>query len=186
MAPQLPGFTISVLRQRTFGRPNEPILISGRVSLLGIGFPAFVRVFVEGPELNPEIRTFDTSAVTGDYVVNVLAERDGRYQVYSQAFIAPRGLGPPVAESPSKPPILIGEPANGDVIVDGQRRSAPPQTPVEVSVSVPVTFAPFFFLGGAAAPRAPAPVAAAPLFQAPGEVMITGAPGGVITGFRVE
>lgn len=165
------------------------------MSFFGLGFPAFVRVFVEGPELNPEVRTFDTIAtpVTGDYAVPVLAERDGRYQVYAQALAAPAGLpvGPDLpalalAESPTRPPILIGEPANGDVIVDGQRRSAPPQTPVEVSVSVPVTFAPFFFLGGAAAPRAPAPVAAAPLFQAPGEVMITGAPGGVITGFRVE
>ena len=72
--PQLPGFNVSVLRQRTTAQPNEPVTMSGRVSVFGFGLPALVRVSVEGPAHNPEIRTFDTVAapITGDYSIAVL------------------------------------------------------------------------------------------------------------------
>ena len=167
----LPGFGISVLRQRTFGRPNEPIIISGRVSALGLGLLALVRVFLEGPELNPEVRTFDTLAapVTGDYSVAVLAERGGRYEVFSRAFLpialpvpggVPLLLGPPLAES-LRPPLIIGQPVNGRVEFEAapgrpERVAPPPATAPEV-------FAPITTIVQVpGAPRGPAPAPAPP------------------------
>jgi hypothetical protein len=178
--PQVPGINISILRQSTFGRRGEPIFISGRVTALGIGVPALVRVALQGPSFDPQVTNFDTFAapVTGDYTVPVIADKDGQYTVTARAFPplaipGPPGLPnpidvlPPTAESPS-PPIAIGNPVNGDVIAetpDGRRRIAqPPQTPIEITA--PVTVSPFFPItvglpgapGAPGAARPPAPV----------------------------
>ena len=99
-------------RQRTFGQPNEPIAINGRVSGFGFGLPAFVRVFLEGPTPNPEVRTFDTiSSPLGDYFASVLAEQDGRYNISAQASPWPLFLGPPPLVS-ARPPLVIGTPVD--------------------------------------------------------------------------
>jgi hypothetical protein len=154
LVSQAPGVNVSVLRAKTFGAPNEPISISGRVSLLGIGLPTAVRVTLEGPELNPQTRTFDTlsAPLTGDYSVVVLAEQDGRYVVFARAFLPlgipiPGGntifLGPPLGES-SKPPLIIGTPLENGVIIDGRSVPAPALTPIEVSPVISPIFAPVF------------------------------------------
>ena len=153
MAPQLPGFNISILRQATTTRKGEPLLISGRVTALGFGIPTLVRVFLEGPDFDPQIITFDTfsAPVSGDYSVAVLAESDGQYTVSSQALppIAlpiPAGTPltlPALAESPS-PPIIVGDRQNGSVAVEtptGPRTFAvPAQSPIEIFA--PITVAP--------------------------------------------
>lgn len=208
MAPQVPGFSISLLRQQTFARRGQPVTVSGRVSVLGLGFPALVRVFLEGPSHNPEVRAFDTVAapLTGDYAVPVLAEKDGQYRVYAQAF-PPVGipipgapepvlLGPPLAESP-RPPLAIGEPVDGAVEFDlgpGQSQRVPLPAPTPIEVSAPITFAPRIEIPHTAAPAParpttaflPAPVTASGVPEAPATVTVTPRVGGRISGLIIE
>jgi hypothetical protein len=201
--PQVPGFNVSVLRQQTFARRNQPVTISGRVTAFGLGLPALVRVFLEGPTHSPEVRTFDTFAapMTGDYAIPVLAEKDGQYQVYAQAF-PPVGipfpgapepvlLGPPLAESP-RPPLAVGEPVDGELeqeLAPGTRRRVTLPTPTPVEVSAPITFAPRIEVAaparrvGAAPPPVPVPP---PTPEAPAEVVVAPEVGGRITGFEIE
>lgn len=145
MPPQVPGINISILRQSTTTRRGEPLLISGRVTALSFGIPALVRVFLNGPDFDPQIVTFDTfsSPVIGNYSVSILADKDGRYTVSAQAFppfILPIPTGAPLtppalAESPS-PPIIIGDPQDGGVSVDTPDGRLffpiPPPTPIEI------------------------------------------------------
>jgi hypothetical protein len=209
MPPQVPGFNVSVLRQRTFAQANEPLTISGRVTGFGFGLPAFVRVSLDGPAHNPEVRSFDTfaSPLSGDYAVAVLAEKEGQYSVYAQAFLPlgvpvpgapdPIFLGPPFAESP-RPPLAIGEPRDGEVLFElepGRRDRIPlPQlTPVEVST--PITFAPRIEVTTPAPVSAPSPRAPFPFFptppaadvpDAPAEVGVAAQVSGRISDFEVE
>ncbi|KKM65876.1 hypothetical protein LCGC14_1486920, partial [marine sediment metagenome] len=143
-----PGVSLSVLRQATTIEAGRPLLISGRFTALGFGLPAFIRVYMEGPSYDPQVRGFDTfsSPFSGDYAVNVLAEKDGQYLVYAQAFPPPPFpvgppfpeailLGPPLAESP-RPPIMVGRPTPGGVealLPTGEWRAlpAPPMAPAE-------------------------------------------------------
>jgi hypothetical protein len=209
VSAQVPGINISILRQSTFGRRGEPIFISGRVTALGIGVPALVRVALEGPNFDPHVTNFDTFAapVTGDYTVPVIADKDGQYTVTARAFPplaipGPPGLPspidvlPPTAESPS-PPIAIGTPSNGDIIADtpdGRRRIAqPPQIPIEITA--PVTVAPFFPItvgltgvpgvarppaAPAVPPDAPSPIIIIPEITAPVEPTVP-TPTGVVS-----
>lgn len=204
MPPQFPGINISVLRQRTFARPNEPLTISGRVTALGFGVPALVRVFVEGPQHNPEVRSFDTiaSPISGDYSTSVLAEKEGSYVVYAQAFppVAvpvpgapdPVFLGPPLAESP-RPPLAIGVPVNGGVeleVAPGRRERVAPPAPTTIEVRAPITFAPRIEVPVTApARRVVAPVPVTPgetVPEAPALVEVTPTVSGRITSFEVE
>ena len=148
MAVSVPGLSLSILRQQTSVRSGLPLLTSGRFTVFGMGVPAYIRVFLEGPTYDPQIRSFDTfaSPFSGDYSVNVIAEKDGQYNVYAQAFpppIVPTGppfpdailLLPPLAES-TRPPLVVGMPFNGGVNAlypDGtmQRLQAPPMQPIE-------------------------------------------------------
>lgn len=127
-----------------------PLLISGRFSMFGIGLPALIRVSVEGPAYDPSVRHFDTfSSPSGDYSVNVAAEKYGEYEVYAQAYLPSISLpflpdlilGPSLAESP-KPPVVVGEPeAEGlvkTITAEGLLQSIPAPPPVYVDVSVPV------------------------------------------------
>ena len=103
MAVTIPGLSLSILRQDTRTESGRPVLISGRFTAFGLGFPSLIRVFLEGPSYNPEVRHFDTfaSPFTGDYSVQVLAEKDGEYLVYAQAFplpLAPTGPAFPEPE----------------------------------------------------------------------------------------
>ena len=158
MAINIPGLSLSLLRQQTTVQAGLPLLISGRFTAFGMGVPAFIRIFLEGPSYDPRIRSFDTfsSPFSGDYTTNVLAEKDGQYFVYAQAFpppLIPSGppfpeammLLPPMAES-TKPPLVVGYPFNGGVnalLPDGtsQRLTAPPMQPIEfrplISVGAP-------------------------------------------------
>jgi hypothetical protein len=200
--PQVPGFNVSVLRQQTFARRSQPVTISGRVTALGLGLPALVRVFLEGPAHSPEVRTFDTFAapVTGDYAVPVLAEKDGQYLVYAQAFPPvgipvpgapePLLLGPPLAESP-RPPLAVGEPVDGELeqeLALGRRQRVAPPAPTPVEVSAPITFAPRIeVVPPARARAAPQPVPVPPPTpEAPAEVAIAPQVGGRITAFEIE
>lgn len=150
----VPGITISILRQQTTTRRGLPLLISGRVAVLGLPILAAVRVTLEGPSFNPTTTNFDTiSAPTGDYNVNVIADADGVYSVQAKAFppvvlpFSPPGLPslldilPPLAESTS-PPLVVGEPLNGTVGIEGpggrQRVALPAPTQVEVGAPVSV------------------------------------------------
>lgn len=137
----LPGFSISILRERTFGEVNTPIGVNGRVSGFGLGLPAFVRVSLEGPTHNPEVRNFDTfSSPLGDYNVSILAEKDGEYVVRAKAGPEPFFFGPSLLESAS-PPLIIGRPTNGSVEfdVDGQRRRVDQPQPTRVELSAPIS-----------------------------------------------
>ena len=205
--PQLPGFNVSVLRQRTSARPNEPLTITGRVSAFGLGFPAFVRVLLEGPQHNPEVRTFDTlsSPLSGDYSVAVLAEKEGQYQVYARAFLPlgvplpgspePILLGPSLAESP-KPPLAIGTPVDGGIefgLAPGQSQRIPLPAPTPIEVSTPITFAPSIQVSQPAAPARqpstvflPAPVTTPRFPEAPAAVAIAPRVGGRIAGLVIE
>ncbi len=211
MVAQAPGVNVSVLRAKTFAAPNEPISISGRVSLLGIGLPTAVRVTLEGPELNPQTRTFDTlsAPLTGDYSVAVLAEQAGRFQVFAQAFLPlgipiPGGntifLGPPLGES-SKPPLVIGSPTENGVIIDGRSVPAPALTPIEIRPVISPIFAPVFgapgrpavglpILFGPTGPAGPpAAVEITPMIEVPAAAPPTNGEqprvGGQITGFSI-
>ncbi|MBA7673024.1 hypothetical protein ES703_81212 [subsurface metagenome] len=150
MAIDIPGLSLSVLRQQTSVRAGLPLLISGRFTAFGMGVPTFIRVFLEGPSYDPQLRSFDTfaSPFSGDYAVNVLAEKDGRYNVYAQAFPPPlipsgppfpeaRMLLPPIAES-THPPLVVGLPFNGGVdalLPDGtrERLTAPEMLDIEIT-----------------------------------------------------
>jgi hypothetical protein len=188
---QIPGINISILRQSTFGRRGEPIFISGRVTALGIGVPALVRVALEGPTFDPQVTNFDTFAapVTGDYTVPVIAEKDGEYRVTARAYPpiaipsppgipSPIDILPPTGESPS-PPLVIGEPLNGDIFADtpeGRRRIQQPPLS-EIEIQAPVTVAPAFpitlgFPGAPGAPRPAAPSAPAAPPDVPGPIFI--------------
>lgn len=207
MVTEALGVQVSVLRSKTFGAPNEPIQISGRVSAFGIGVPAAVRVSLVGPALNPQTRTFDTlsAPLTGDYSVVVLAEVAGRYVVQATAFLPlgipiPGGntifLGPPLGES-SEPPLVIGTPTENGVIIDGRSVPAPALTPIEVSPIIAPVFAPvfgggrvgipFFFPIGAGA-AAPATVEITAMLDEPAPAPANGVTpvvAGQITGFRL-
>ena len=88
---QVPGINISILRQQTVTQRGVPLLISGRVSALGLPVPALVRVTLEGPDFDPQVTNFDTFASpTGDYAVPVIADKDGQYTVQAKAY-------PPIA-----------------------------------------------------------------------------------------
>lgn len=153
MVTQLPGINISILRQSTAVRRNEPLLISGRVTALGFGIPTLIRVFLEGPSFDPQVLSFDTfsSPISGDYSVSILAEKDGQYLVKSQAFPpfaipVPGGTPitlPPLAESPS-PPIIIGDVQDGNVSVDtpGGRQTFAVPAPSPIEIFAPITVAP--------------------------------------------
>lgn len=148
MAVNVPGLSLSILRQQTSVQAGLPLLISGRFTAFGIGLPVFIRVFLEGPSYDPQVRSFDTfaSPFSGDYSVNVIAEKDGSYNVYAQASpppLVPTGppfpeallLLPPMAES-TRPPLVVGSPFDGGVsalMPDGttQQLSAPPLQPIE-------------------------------------------------------
>lgn len=168
----LPGFSISILRERTFGEVNTPIGVNGRVSGFGLGLPAFVRVSLEGPSHNPEVRNFDTfSSPLGDYNVSILAEKDGEYIVRAKAGPEPFFFGPSLLESAS-PPLIIGRPTNGSVEfdVDGQRRRVdqPPQTRVELSAPISIGVSPVISLPGGGAPAGGGFPGFLPFFGAPG------------------
>ena len=156
---RVPGINISILRQQTTTQPRVPLLITGRVTALGLPVPALVRVSLEGPSFAPEVTDFDTfAAPTGDYAVPIIADQDGQFTVTARAFPpialplslpglpSPIDILPPVAESPS-PPIVVGDPSGDGVVVDGpggrQRVAIPSQSPIEISspvqVTVPVT-----------------------------------------------
>lgn len=186
---QVPGFNVSILRQQTFTQKRVPLLITGRVSLLGLPVPATVRVSLEGPSYAPEVTNFDTiAAPTGDYAIPIIADQDGQYTVTARAYPiivpplpipglpSPIDLLPPAAESPS-PPVAVGDRINGFVQGEGPdgvlRTPVPPQTPIEISA--PISFAPFIPItigapGGAPgfgpAPFFP-PLAPPPQFPAP-------------------
>ena len=131
-------------RQRTFAQPNEPIAINGRVSGFGFGLPAFVRVFLEGPTPNPEVRTFDTiSSPLGDYFASVLAEQDGRYNISAQASPWPLFLGPPLLVS-ARPPLVIGTPVDVQLEqkIDGRRERVAQPHRTDAEVSTLITFDP--------------------------------------------
>ena len=152
---QVPGINISILRQQTVTQRGVPLLISGRVSALGLPIPALVRVTLEGPDFDPQVTNFDTFASpTGDYSVPIIADKDGQYTVQAKAFPpialplgvpglpSPIDILPPVAASPS-PPVVVGDRVNGVVraeVPEGtQRLPVPPQTTVEVSAPVSVS-----------------------------------------------
>ncbi|GAH63981.1 unnamed protein product, partial [marine sediment metagenome] len=148
MAISIPGLSLSILRQQTTVQAGLPLLISGRFTAFGLGVPTYIRVFLEGPSYDPQLRSFDTfaSPFSGDYSTNVIAEKDGQYNVYAQAFpppLIPTGppfpeaimLLPPIAES-TRPPLVVGYPFDGGVdalLPDGtsQRLTAPPMQPIE-------------------------------------------------------
>lgn len=143
----IPGINLSILRQSTTIEAGKPLLISGRLTIFGIGVPALIRVYVEGPKYDPAVRHFDTfaSPFTGDYSVNVLAEKDGEYDVYAQAYppfpslpLLPEPvIGPPLGESP-KPPIVVGTPTVGGLIetITGAGKQAI-AAPAPVYIEVP-------------------------------------------------
>jgi hypothetical protein len=187
---QVPGINISILRQSTFGRRGAPIFISGRVTALGIGIPALVRVSLEGPTFDPQVTNFDTFAapVTGDYTVPVVADKDGEYRVVARAFPpiaipsppgipSPIDILPPTGESPS-PPLVIGNPLNGDVVADTpagrQRIQQPPMSLIEIRSPVTVAPAPIAigFPGTTGAPRVAAPPAPDSPPDVPGPIFI--------------
>lgn len=147
----IPGINISILRQSTSIGRGQPLLISGRVTFLGFGLPALVRVSLNGPSFDPQTVTFDTfsAPIGGDYNVAVLAQKDGTYEVFAQALPPivlpipgdiPLGL-PPLAES-NRPPLVVGSPVNGGVDADlpggRQRLTAPPLTRIEIRAPVTV------------------------------------------------
>ena len=154
MAVNVPGLSLSLLRQQTSVQAGLPLLISGRFTAFGLGVPAFIRVFLEGPSYDPQIRSFDTfgSPFSGDYSVNVIAEKDGQYNVYAQASpppLIPTGppfpeammLLPPIAES-TKPPLVVGYPFEGGVdalLPDGTRQRLPAPEMLDIEITPIIT-----------------------------------------------
>lgn len=150
MVTQIPGLNISILRQSTSAKREQPLLINGRVTAFGFGVPTLVRVSLLGPDFDPQTLVFDTfsSPIGGDYSVSVIASKDGRYTVAAQAFLPlaipvpgrdPIPIGPPLTESPT-PPIVIGEPQNGGVSAElpsgRQFLSLPAPTPIEIDIPI--------------------------------------------------
>ncbi len=209
----MPGLTISILRERTVVQRGQPVTISGRVSLAGIGLPFAVRVNLEGPSFDPQVTSFETmSNPTGDYAVAVIAPQDGAYRVMSQALLPGATLPligsllPALAESPS-PPLAVGQPLNGDVIADGRRIPAPPptsfeiQTPIQVGAPIVTVITPgvaaapaptpFVLVGvdrGVPGPPPPPTIITTMLPVAPEVEVEAPAPavGGQVVGFRLE
>jgi len=199
MAISIPGLSLSILRQQTSVQSGLPLLVSGRFTAFGLGVPAFIRVFLEGPSYDPQIRSFDTfsSPFSGDYAVNVIAEKDGQYDVYARSFpppIIPTGppfpdamlLMPAMAES-TRPPLVVGIPFNGGVeawLPDGtkQRLDAPAQLPIEfrpvISVGAPGVSVSIPGFGGAPGvptlPWYPGEIPAAPAAPTPSVPAIPG------------
>jgi hypothetical protein len=162
MVLEIPGLSLSILRQDTQTEAGKPVLISGRFTAFGLGLPAFVRVYLEGPDYNPEVTTFDAFAepFSGNWSVQVVAQKDGNYSVYAEAYPGPAiptgplfpsniVLVPPIAVS-TKPPLVVGLPVPGGVNAQTpegtQFLSTPAQSPLEllttvgapvISVSVP-------------------------------------------------
>lgn len=130
------------------------MLISGRLTAFGLGLPALIRLTLEGPSYNPEQKYFDAFAqpFSGDYNVQVLADKDGEYTISAKAYpfpALPSGplipenllLLPSVAESP-KPPLVVGNPVEGGVnalLPDGSKQflQSPVSSPIEVMVGAP-------------------------------------------------
>jgi len=152
MAVAIPGLSISIIRGSTSVQSGQPVLISGRFTAFGIGVPALIAVFLEGPDYNPESILFVTSSspISGDYNVQVTAPKDGTYKVYAQAYPVPPlptaplftgGLPPlPAIAESEAPPLVIGSPSVGGVSAQlpggSQFLAAPSQTPIELMVSV--------------------------------------------------
>lgn len=166
---QLPGLNISILRERTTTQRGQPVTISGRVSILGFGLPAVVRVNLEGPTFDPQVTTFETmSSPTGDYAVNVIADKDGAFTVMSEAF--PPGsniplvgsLLPALAGSPA-PPLAVGRLVNGSVLTEaGDRVPVPPSTDIEIRTPIQVGAPIISIVQPPGAAPAPAPAAPFP------------------------
>lgn len=179
MAVEIPGLSLSILRQETRIQPGRPLLISGRFTAFGLGVPALIRVSLEGPSYDPQIRSFDTfaSPFSGDYTVNVIAEKGGSYQVYAQAFpppLIPTGppfpevllLLPPIAES-THPPLVVGGFTDTGIdylLPDGTSRflDAPPQQPIEFRPII--TVAPGVTVTAPGVPAAMVPALAPPAY----------------------
>jgi len=190
VAVEVPGLSLTVLRQETRVQQGRPLLVSGRFTAFGLGIPAFIRVSLEGPSYDPQIRSFDTfaSPFSGDYTVNVIAEKGGDFFVYAQAFpppIMPTGppfpdailLLPPMAES-THPPLVVGQFTDGGVdftLPDGSSQflEAPPQQPMEfrpvISVGAPGISIALPGMGGGVP-------ALAPFYGAPTEPGLPAAP----------
>ena len=171
--PNIPGLSLSILRQDTVTQAGKPVLVSGRFTGFGLGLPAFIRVALQGPSYNPEVRNFDTiaSPFSGDYAVQVLAEKDGQYTLKAAAIpmpLVPTGpafpepllLLPPVAES-TEPPLVVGQPTTGGISVPGpggqgsQLVPTPPKTDIEISVGAPGVTITFPGAPGRGAPALP-------------------------------
>jgi hypothetical protein len=153
MSPQMPGLSLSLIRSATSVQAGSPLLISGRFTALGLGVPTFIRVFLEGPDYNPETTHFDTISqpFTGQYNTEVTPAKDGAYQVYAQAFPLPAlpsgplvpetiNLLPSIAEV-SKLPIVVGVPSAGGVNAQlpsgSQFLQNPTLSPIEISTGAP-------------------------------------------------
>lgn len=198
VTPQFPAINVSILRERPAVQRGEPVTISGRVSVLGIGFPAVVRVNLEGPTSS----TFSTNSnPTGEYAVAIVPDRDGQFRVTSQVF--PLGadlpvvgtLLPPLGQSPPSP-LLVGAPAAGER--PPQPTSIEIRTPIQVGApgvtiiteAAPAP-APFVFPIAPAGPPGPAPppTIIIPAVPEPPPVEEEGPPpvvGGQVTGFSLE
>lgn len=185
---QLPGINVSIQRAQSAVGRGQPLLISGRVTAIGIGLVSLVRVSLEGPSFQPEIANFDTlsSPITGNYSIPVVAPTEGQYTVTARAFPpiafpipglpSPIDFLPALGESTS-PPIVVGEVINGVVSLrppgqPSQRVPAPALTDIELSPiitvapQIPITFpaptgapGPAVFLLPFAAPGLPTGVA---------------------------
>jgi hypothetical protein len=168
MALEIPGLSLSLLRQDTATQAGKPVLVSGRFTALGLGVPGLIRVSLNGPSYNPEIRTFDAFAqpFSGDWSVQVVTEKDGQYTLKAQAYplpAIPSGpafpenilLFPPIAES-TEPPLVVGAPTEGGVTAQVPEGSeflaAPAQTPIELMTSVG---APSVFVTAPSVPTTP-------------------------------
>lgn len=152
MAIEIPGLNLSILRQETRVEAGQPLLISGRLTAFGLGIPAYIRIILEGPSYDPQTRYFDTfaSPFSGDYSVNVIAEKGGQYEVFAQAMPPPlipstpltpdaMLLLPSIAES-THPPIAVGDLVEGGVsYLDQYGASQFLQTPVQT----PIEFMPY-------------------------------------------
>lgn len=121
---------------------------------LGLGLGGMVAITVATASwrrFNRQELAIFSSPFTGDYSIPVLAEKDGEYKVYAQAFplpLAPTGppfpepllLLPPLAES-LQPPLVVGAPVPGGVSAQlptgSQFLPTPSQTFIEISVGAP-------------------------------------------------
>lgn len=150
MVQGIPAVNISILRQATSVGMGQPLLISGRVTFFGFGIPTLVRVTLNGPSFDPQVITFDTfsSPVSGDYNVAVIAEKDGTYEVFAQAFppiVLPipgdSSLTLPALAESGKPPIVVGAPVSGGVTAElpGGRETLPIPPVFDLEIFTPIT-----------------------------------------------